>query len=306
MLLISRKRAEEEAAAALQAEAEAALLAEQAAVAAAAEPAEEEEQEPLLPKEAEVTLTTASTELPAQDTFPPAAEAHTLSLKAPSVEVEVASTVAAPASLLDSFSEEAEELLPEISTPAAAAEPPKPPVNAWAKPLVLPNGQTASAWQAATAPTPAEAAHQASAQALGLSSSQGRKVHASQDVRLDSADMTPNTWDEPAGQVPQQRSQSWQNRQQGEQQGRQQAGWRHAPQQGDSLEGLVEDAMVDGHGLADRGRGRGGGRGRGRNRYFFPARQTLLLFKIHLCAVLFCAELCDQLPSISYRDWCSV
>lgn len=268
-----RKRAEEEAAAALQAEAEAAILAEQAAAEAAAmaaaEPAEAEEQEPVLPEQPQAA-SIATHELPAHnesslDTEADR-EADTLSVAAPSIEVEVATTTPAAASLLDSFSEEMEELLPEVPTPAAAAEPSKPPANAWAKPLVLANGQTASAWQAATAPTPAEAAHQASAQALGLASSQGRRVHASQDVRLDPSGNAPSSWDEPASQGLQQRLQSWQGRQQGEQQGRQQASWRRAPSQNESVEGLGDRAAADGQTMADRGRGQGRGRGRGRIR----------------------------------------
>ena len=213
MSSVCRKLAEEEAAAALEAEAEAALLVEQAAAAAAAEaeamaaaePAEEEEQEPLLFQEPEVTAAGTTVEPPSQSETAAEVKPSTSGQTAPSAEVETASTTAAPASLLENFSEEMEELMPEIPTPAAASEPAKPPVNAWAKPLVQPVGQTPSAWQAATAPTPAEAAHQASAQALGLVS-QGKRVHASQDVRLEAADNTPSTWDEPASQAMQQQS----------------------------------------------------------------------------------------------------
>ena len=262
-----RLRAEEEAAAAVIAEAEAALLAEQLAAAAAevatlaeAEPADEEEQEPLLAQEsAAACLVTASL----LDQDEPVSEADISSLAAPSIEIVVTSSIAAPPSVLDSFSEELEELLPETST-AAAAETPKQPINAWAKPLTLANGHTPSPWQAATAPTPAEAAHQASAQALGvtMSTGPGKRSLVAQDARADSgADATPGVWDEAVVQAAQPKPQSWQGRQ-GMQQGPNQGSWRRPPpsDSGDFADGSAP--FADSLGLADRGRGRGRGRGR--------------------------------------------
>ena len=283
---LCRKRAEAEAAAAAIAEAEAALLAEQLAeaeaaeaaaqAAAAADAADQAEQEPLLAQESvpEAAGSPATADLLGMDDTTSQTEFNAAGVTASSVEVQVTSNVAAPAKLLESFSEELEELLPEIPS-AVPSETPKPPVNAWAKPLTLANGQTPSAWQAATAPTPAEAAHQASAQALGLipTAAQGRRPQPSQDAQTDApGDVTPASWEEPVLQAtqPKAQSQSWQGRQQGPPQRSDQPGWRRLPQPNDSG-GFGGDGSIapgDGLGMADRGPGRGRGRARGRARYF--------------------------------------
>lgn len=275
-----------EAAAAAIAEAEAALLAEQLAeaeaaeaaaqAAAAADAADEEEQEPLLAQESvqEAADTPATADLLGMEDTVSQTEFNAVGVTAPSVEVQVTSSVAAPAKLLESFSEELEELLPEPPS-AVPTETPKPPVNAWAKPLTLPNGQTPSAWQSATAPTPAEAAHRASAQALGLTPppAQGRRPAPAQEGAQTDApgDVTPASWEEPVLQAtqPKAQAQSWQGRQQGPPQRSDQPGWRRLPQSSDSgaFAGDGSVAPGDGQGMADRGRGRGRGHGRGRGRY---------------------------------------
>ncbi|KAL0023373.1 hypothetical protein WJX77_012324 [Trebouxia sp. C0004] len=277
-----RKHAEAEAAAAAIAEAEAALLAEQLAkaeaaeaaaqAAAAADAADEEEQEPLLAQESvpEAAGSPATADLLGMDESVSKTEFNAVGGTVPSAEMQVTSSVAAAAKLLESFSDELEELLPEPPS-AVPTETPKPPVNAWAKPLTLPNGQTPSPWQAATAPTPAEAAHQASAQALGLTltSAQGRRPQPSQDTQTDApGDVTPASWEEPVLQATQPKAQSWQARQQGPPQRSDQPGWRRLPQPSNSG-AFAGDGSVgpgDGLGMADRGRGRGRGCGRGRAR----------------------------------------
>ena len=153
----------------------------------------------------------------------------------------------------------------DVAQPVVS-ETPKPPVNAWAKPLTLPNGQTPSAWQAATAPTPAEAAHQASAQALGLTSSAhlGTRYHFAQPVPSEpAADLTPEVWDEPVGH----RGQPYQGRQSQAQPGPNQSGWRRSPHANEPGDLAQNGSLADGVGVAERARGRGRGRGRGRHRY---------------------------------------
>ena len=282
LYFLCRKRAEAEAAAAAVAEAEAALLAEQLAeaqaaeaaaqAAAAADAADQEVQEPLLAQESapEAAGTPATADLLGMGGTVSQTEFNAVGATAPTVNVQVTSNVAAATRLLESFSEELEELLPEPPS-AVPTEPPKPPVNAWAKPLTLPNGQTPSAWQAATAPTPAEAAHQASAQALGLTPTpaQGRQPQPSLDTQTDApGDVTPASWEEPVLQArqPKAQAQSWQGRQQGPPQRSDHPGWRRLPQPNDSGASAGDGSVApgDGLGMADRGRGRGRNRGRGR------------------------------------------
>ena len=270
--LLCRRRSEEEAAAAAIAEAEAAHLAEEMAAAAAieaasraaAEPTDEAEHEPLIPHEPSPDQATDTTPLLAGSAEATLAEADAASLAAPSIEVEVASM--APVSLLDASSDQLEEeaLSEDIPEAAAASEAPKAPANAWAKPLTLPNGQTPSAWQAATAPTPAEAAHQASAQALGIipGPSAGKRLQPPPSEPL--LDPTPDTWDEP---VEHRGQQSWQGRQGRVPSGSDQAEWRRTPQLNEQGEFQSNGGLIDGMGAADRGRGRGRGRGRARHRY---------------------------------------